>query len=144
MKITGPQPPGVPSEPEAAKDATKVGGAGKVEGADKTGAPAKAERSFAETLAAGRAAPVDRATPRSSVHGAKATSAADPLTSDIAADLKAGKLAPEAALDRVVERVLDKQLGADAPAALRDQIRNALRDTISSDPMIADRLRNLT
>ncbi len=141
MKITGPQTPGVPgAEPDAAAKgpgaSDKVGG---TEGASKaTGAIAgakKSERSFAETLAAGRATPAS---------APRATGAVDPLTSDIAAELKAGKLAPEAALDRVVERVLDKQLGADAPAALRDQVRNALRDTISSDPMIADRLRGLS
>src|SRR6266850_282285 len=142
MKITGPQAPGVPgAEPEGAAKPDIAKGpvaSDKVAGADsvqkKTG-PDKAERSFAETLAAGR--PASTTAPR-------AAGAVDPLTSDIAADLKAGKLAPEAALERVVERVLDKQLGADAPAALRDQVRNALRDTISSDPMIADRLRGLS
>jgi hypothetical protein len=137
MKITGPQTPGVPgAEPDAA--AKGPGASDKVAGTqdvNKTTGANRSERSFAETLAAGRAPPAS--SPR-------ATGAVDPLTSDIAADLKAGKLAPEAALDRVVERVLDKQLGADAPAALRDQVRNALRDTISSDPMIADRLRGLS
>jgi hypothetical protein len=137
MKITGPQTPGVPgAEPDAAAKgpgaSDKVGAA---DAASKTTGANKTERSFAETLAAGRTAPVS---------APRATGAVDPLTSDIAAELKAGKLAPEAALDRVVERVLDKQLGADAPAALRDQVRNALRDTISSDPMIADRLRGLS
>jgi hypothetical protein len=145
MKITGPQTPGVPgAEPDAAAKgpgaSDKVGGTEgvqKTSGAhvDKSNKANKAERSFAETLAAGRTPPVS---------APRAKGAVDPLTSDIAAELKAGKLAPEAALDRVVERVLDKQLGADAPAALRDQVRNALRDTISSDPMIADRLRGLS
>jgi hypothetical protein len=144
MKITGPQTPGVPgAEPDAAAKgpgaSDKVGGdkVGGTEAASKATGAKKAERSFAETLAAGRATPSAPVAPR-------ATGAVDPLTSDIAAELKAGKLAPEAALDRVVERVLDKQLGANAPAALRDQVRNALRDTISSDPMIADRLRGLS
>jgi hypothetical protein len=136
MKITGPQTPGVPgAEPDAA--AKGPGASDKVsgtEGVHTATGPNKAERSFAETLAAGRTAPVS---------APRATGAVDPLTSDIAAELKAGKLAPEDALERVVERVLDKQLGADAPAALRDQVRNALRDTISSDPMLADRLRGL-
>jgi hypothetical protein len=137
MKVTGPGPragvpgaaPGAatdaPSAPDAVKGKPGTTGAEKPEGANRT---------FAQTLAAGRPAP--------EVAPAHARGA-DALTSDIAADLQAGKIDPKAALDRVVERVLDRQLGADAPATLRSQLRDALRDTISSDPFIVERLRGL-
>jgi hypothetical protein len=128
MKVTGPGS-GAPPDGADAPDKTSKADGGK--GVEK---PDAAGRSFAETLGAGRPAQ-----PTS----AKGATAPDPLTADIAADLKAGKIDPKAALDRVVERVLDQQLGANAPAALRAELRDALRDTISSDPMLTERLRGL-
>jgi hypothetical protein len=65
------------------------------------------------------------------------------LQEQVQQDSQRFKLDPKAALDQVVERVLDRQLGANAPVALRTQLRDALRDTISSDPLLADRLRGL-
>jgi hypothetical protein len=109
-----------PTAPEGAGKAGKVGSSGKAE----------AGKAFAETLAAGRPAPAGAAS-------------ADPLTADIAADLKAGRVDAKGALDRVVEAVLDQQLGKDASPALREQLRSALQDTVSSDPMLAERLRSL-
>jgi hypothetical protein len=148
IKVTGPGGPssGAPgAEPDA--DGTKGPGspdaAGGVAGkaTDKTEGLRKTEggagRTFAETLAAGRA-------PSST--GPAAAGSPDALTADIAADLKAGRLDAQQALDKVVERVIDQQLrhlGANAPAALREQLRDALRDTVSSDPMLAERLRSL-
>lgn len=131
IKVTGPQGGAPPPEPEAPRGTDPAKGAGSV---DKAGS-APAGRSFAETLAAGRAA----ATP-----GSPAVGAPDALTADIAADLKAGRVDAHGALERVVERVLDRQLGADASPALRAQLRDALRDTISGDPFLADRLRGLS
>jgi len=133
MKVTGPgSQAGVPgAAPNAASAPDAVKGRAGTTGAEK---PEGANRSFAETLAAGRPAP-EMAPARAG--------GAEPLTADIAADLQAGKIDPKAALERVVERVLDRQLGADAPATLRGQLRDALRDTIGSDPFIAERLRGL-
>jgi hypothetical protein len=146
-KVTGPGvgvQGGVGGPPEASQGSGSPDGiAGKpgpggAEGPDKAGG-ATAGRSFAETLAAGRAAPgVAPSAAQTQVGGP------DALTSDIATDLKAGKVDAKTALDRVVERVLDRQLGADAPVALRDQVREALRDTIGGDPFLADRLRGLS
>jgi hypothetical protein len=134
MKVTGPgSPTGAPPEgtgaPDAKVDKTGAKGAAGVE------KPEAAGRTFAETLAAGR--------PQPGAAAAKGAGAADPLTADIAADLKAGRIDAKAAIERVVERVLDQQLGADAPAQVRAQLRDALRDTISSDPLLAERLRAL-
>jgi hypothetical protein len=133
MKVNG---PGTGATPEAEKGPGAADAAGKPTGAAGAGANvanvANVGGSFAETLAASQPA----ARP-AHVGGA------DALTADIAADLKAGKLDPKAALDKVVERVLDRQLGANAPVAVRNQLRDALRDTISSDPFLADRLRGL-
>jgi hypothetical protein len=143
MKVTGPgHPPaegagppkgaGAPDEADAAKKSGKAAGGEK---------PEAAGRTFAETLAAGRHSSAAAGAPAAA--GVNGAAAADPLTSDIAADLQAGKIDPKAALDRVVERVLDQQLGADAPAAVREQLRAALRETINSDPLLTERLRGL-
>jgi hypothetical protein len=129
IKVTG-KGPGSP-DPVAGKATDKA------EGPRKAQEGVGAGRTFAETLATGRA-------PASA--GPAAAGSPDALTADIAADLKAGKLDAQQALDKVVERVIDHQLrhlGPDAPAALRDQLRDALRDTVSSDPMLAERLRSL-
>jgi hypothetical protein len=146
MKVNGPgTSPGAPPEGTSAPKGEGAEGASRTErAADRsTGVekPGAAGRTFAETLAAGRpgAAPPPGAAPAS----AKAPASVDALTSDLASDLKAGRIDAQAALDRVVERVLDQQLGKDAPAALRDQLREALRDTISSDPLLTERLRGL-
>jgi hypothetical protein len=151
MKVTGPhQGTGAPgAAPDAADGTDKVAGkpgagaAAKPEETGKVGG-ATTGRSFAETLAAGRVAPATGAQAPAAVQAPPAIQTPDALTADIAADLKAGKLDAKAALDRVVERVIDRQIGPSAPAALRDQLRDALRDTISSDPLIAERLRGLS
>lgn len=128
MKVTGPHTGAPPVETEAAKGKAPVDGA-QAGGVEKAGAGP----TFAETLAAGRAAP-----PAST-----RAQAPDALTSDIAADLQAGKLDRQGALERVVERIIDRQLGADAPPALRAQLRDTLRETISNDPMVIEKLRGL-
>jgi hypothetical protein len=61
----------------------------------------------------------------------------------VASELQAGKITPEHAVDRVVHLVLDQQLGADAPVAIRNNVEAALRNTLETDPMLADRVRKL-
>jgi len=47
------------------------------------------------------------------------------------------------ALDQVVERILVRQLGKDAPAATRDKIGAALRESLADDPLLAAKIRAL-
>ena len=61
----------------------------------------------------------------------------------VASELQAGKITPEHAVDRVVHLVLEQQLGADAPSGVRNNVEAALRSTLESDPMLADRVRKL-
>jgi hypothetical protein len=61
----------------------------------------------------------------------------------VASELQAGKITPEHAVDRVVHLVLEQQLGADAPTPIRNNVEAALRSTLESDPMLADRVRKL-
>jgi hypothetical protein len=142
MKVNGPgsaaggAPPVPPSAPRDGAGAVDRASQGAAAGTEKS---QPAGRTFAETLAAARA-PEPGAEVVAPAKPAHVAAAVDPLTSDIAADLEAGRIDPRAALDRVVERVLDQQLGSNAPSALREQVRDALRDTISSDPMLTDLL----
>jgi len=118
MKITGPgsaSPPDGPNDTSGAKEAGRSGKAF----ADKLSAPESTQK----------------------VAGAEASTI---ITADITSELKAGRLKPEVAIERVVDRVLERQLGADAPAAVRDQVRAALRDAIEADPILAEKFRSLT
>jgi hypothetical protein len=63
--------------------------------------------------------------------------------SDVSADLRAGRISPQVAIDRVVERVLERQLGANAPAAVREKLGVALRQTLEDDPVLAAKVRSL-
>jgi hypothetical protein len=63
--------------------------------------------------------------------------------SDLGADLKAGKISPQAAIDKVVDRVLAQQLGANAPAAVREKLATALRESLADDPLLAAKVRAL-
>jgi hypothetical protein len=132
MKVTG---PGSGAPPEGPGASEGVAGKAGPKGASGVEAPETSGRTFAETLGAGRSVKDPAAT--------KGAAGVDPLTSDIAADLKAGKIDPKAALERVVERVLDQQLGTNAPPAVRAQLRDALRETISSDPALTDSIKTL-
>jgi hypothetical protein len=118
MKVTGPTTSGAP---DATPDAT-VGDAG------------------AATDAEAPAAELDGAAP---VDAGEAPGAAERMTADIAAQLVDGKIGVQAALEQVVERVIDGQLGPDAPAAVRDQVRAALHEALASDPLLAERLRQI-
>ena len=74
---------------------------------------------------------------------AHASRTGDVAVNDVAANLQAGKLTPEAAVDQVLERVVARQVGPDAPPAVRDQVRVALRNAIESDPFLAAKLDRL-
>jgi hypothetical protein len=63
--------------------------------------------------------------------------------SDVAADLKAGKISPQAAIDKVVDRILTQQLGQNAPAAVREKLATALRESLADDPLLAAKVRAL-
>lgn len=137
MKVQGPG--AGPAAPEI------EGGPGKPEGADgpdgkKFADKLGLDKGAAATDAArtGDVAQVGKAGGPGSVSGAS-----PPLTADIGADLAAGRIAPEAAVDKVIERVLDKQIGANAPAAVREQVGAALRDALMSDPMLLEKVRSL-
>ncbi|MEA2696617.1 MAG: hypothetical protein QOI66_888 [Myxococcales bacterium] len=64
-------------------------------------------------------------------------------THDIAAQLKTGALTPAAAMDRVIDRIVAQQLGAQAPPAVSESLKAALRDAVETDPMLAAKLRSL-
>lgn len=66
-----------------------------------------------------------------------------PVVADIAKALKAGQITPQAALDRVVERIVSRHVGSQGPAAVREKLSAALRQTIEDDPMLAAKIRVL-
>jgi hypothetical protein len=63
--------------------------------------------------------------------------------SDIGNTLKAGQITPQVALDRVVERIIARQAGPHAPAAVKQHLSAALRQTLEEDPMLAAKIRAL-
>jgi hypothetical protein len=63
--------------------------------------------------------------------------------SDIGKTLKAGQITPQEALDRVVERVIARQAGPHAPAAVKQHLSAALRQTLEEDPMLAAKIQAL-
>jgi len=122
MKING---GGQPPVPGADGDA--------VEGLDKAGAPARSDatgKTFAETV--GGPGPA---------RAAEVTG--DPTVRALAADVDAGKLDPRAAVDRLIEHVVDLQLGGGASPQAREQVAAALREAVASDPLIAEKLKQL-
>lgn len=121
MKITGPGSGTPPAATGEASGDVGVGAGGKAF-ADKL------DKSSAVAGAAGEK-PISEAQ-RSALH-------------QVASDLQAGKISAEHAVDRVVHLVLDQQLGADAPTAIRNNVEAALRNSLESDPMLADRVRKL-
>jgi hypothetical protein len=64
-------------------------------------------------------------------------------THDLAAALKTGALTPAAAMDQVIDRIVAQQLGAQAPPAVSESLKAALRDAVETDPMLAGKLRSL-
>jgi len=142
MKVTGPDS----GAGAGAADATagtapdEVTGAGSAPGVGATDASAgtgRAEgsgRAFADKLAAAAGPPPGATAPE------PATQAP---TAALARDLEAGRLTPAAAVDQILEQVLAQQVGPDAPAAVREQVRAALKDALENDPLLAEQLRRL-
>jgi hypothetical protein len=125
MKINGGGQPPVPgADGEAVKGLEQAGGASST---DRSGATGK---TFAETVAgAGPARPAE-------VTG-------DPAVRALAADVDAGKLDARAAVNRLIDHVVDLQLGSDASPQAREQVAAALREAVASDPLIAEKLKQL-
>ena len=57
--------------------------------------------------------------------------------------LQAGQITPKAALDRVVDQIVARQVGIRGPAALKNSLTAALRQTLEDDPMLAAKIRAL-
>ena len=95
-----------------------------------------------ETPAAGAPRFADKLAGASSVQAPGAARAGG-ITTDLAADLRAGRITPKDALDKVIDRVVDNQLGANAPAAVRAQVRSALVDAVADDPLLGEKLKLL-
>jgi hypothetical protein len=137
MKVTGPNagPPGTGSD-------TAATGVGEADAGAKPDAARAAEGSgqaFAEKLAG--IAPEAAAPAAGAASGAQRAAAIP--TAQIAADLQAGRLQPAAAIEKLLDEVVSRQLGPDVPAAVRDQLRATLRETLESDPLLAEKLRSL-
>jgi hypothetical protein len=97
-------------------------------------------KGFADKLA--------RASGSGKAHAATATQPAAhagrvPAVADIAKALQAGQIAPQAALDRVVELVVSRRVGPKGPAAVREKLGAALRQTLEDDPILAAKIRAL-
>lgn len=133
MKINGGGQPPVPGAngAEGAPPSEAVGGVEKAGsaagGTEKTGPTGK---TFAETIAGPGATRTPEIT-------------GDPAVRALAADLDAGKLDARAAVDRLIEHVINLQLGSGASPQAREQVATALRDAIDSDPLIAEKLKQL-
>jgi len=124
MKVTGPNSGAGVGAPDAAADVGDVGKDQAADGVQGSG------RAFADKLAAGAPA------------GAVAPAELN-ATARVAGDLDAGRLTPAAAVDQILEQVLAQQVGPDAPAAVREQVRAALRDALENDPLLAEKLRRV-
>jgi hypothetical protein len=137
MNVKG---PGQPSPPDVLgpegdgklqpKSGSKIEDSASIRGAAKPG------QSFAETVNQPRQVAAATDSP-------VVTRVSDVSVKDLAADLDAGRLTPSGAIDKILDRVLARQVGPEAPAAVREQVRMALQEAIASDPMLADKLRQL-
>ncbi len=144
MKVSGPNSGPGAGAPDAAagagpdEAAGAIGGSAKADAAGGAQRPEDAGRAFAEKLAAAGTPPTPTAAPATPARPAELNA-----TTAIASDLDTGRLTPAAAVDRILEQVLEQQVGADAPAAVREQVRAALQDALENDPMLAEQLRRL-
>jgi hypothetical protein len=137
MKVTG---PGQPPTPGA--EGAPPAGAAKSERAD---SPEKAlaekapegKKSFAEKMSGPRTTTAVAAT------APVGKPAGEVVVRDLAADLRSGKVDARTTVDKLVDRVLAVQLGPEAPAGVRDTLRATLRDAVETDPVLADKLRQL-
>ena len=97
-------------------------------------------KGFADKLAAASRGQKARATsaPRPAARAGEV-----PAVADIGKALQAGQITPKAALDRVVERIVARHVGPNEPAAIREKLGAALRQTLEDDPMLAAKIRAL-
>ena len=123
MKVSKPPSELVSAHPAALPAAKRTGAKGF---ADKLAKASGSDKAHAATASR----------PAAQVGGAAAVA-------DIAKALKAGQITPQAALDRVVERIVSRHVGSHGPAAVRDKLGAALRQTIEDDPMLAAKIRAL-
>jgi hypothetical protein len=98
----------------------------------------------AEIPAAGGPRFADRLAGAPPAQPAAAAGRTDTITADLAADLRAGRITPQAAIDKVIDRIVDRQLGAGAPPAVREQVRMALVDAVADDPLLGEKLKQLS
>ena len=66
-----------------------------------------------------------------------------PAIADIGKALRSGQIKPQTALDRVVERIVARRVGPNGPAAVKEKLSAALRQTLEDDPMLAAKVRAL-
>lgn len=136
MKVTGPGQPPTPGS----EGAPPVGAA-KSERADSP------EKALAEKATEGKKSFAEKVSgPRTTAAAATAPvgkPAGDVAVRDLAADLRSGKIDARTTVDKLVDRVLAVQLGPEAPAGVRDTLRATLRDAVETDPVLADKLRQL-
>ncbi len=137
MKVDGTGQPPAPNIP-GSEPSDKAAKPNDTTGPRESSEPGK---SFSEKLAG--AGPVEKTRLSEASTVAHASRTGDVAVNDVAANLQAGKLTPEAAVDQVLERVVARQVGPDAPPAVRDQVRVALRNAIESDPFLAAKLDRL-
>jgi hypothetical protein len=104
-------------------------------GVKKSGAKGFA-RSLTKASGADKASAARATQPTARVHQMAAIA-------DIGKALQAGQITPRAALDRVVERIVARRLGPTGPAAVREKLSAALRQTLEDDPMLAAKIRAL-
>jgi hypothetical protein len=140
MKVTGPNS-GAGSPDTGKTGVGRAEEAGKPQGKPGVAEPESAGKAFAETLS-GPKADSTKTNPARAIAEAKPAGALTGVA-DIAADLKAGRLQPKAAIEKVLDQILSRQLGADAPAGVREKVRAALQETLESDPLLAEKLRDL-
>jgi hypothetical protein len=131
MKINGGSQPPVPDADGANNDAVSgLEKAGSAAATRTTEQPGVAGKAFAETVAgAGPARPAEVA--------------GNPTVRALAADVDAGRLDARAAVDKLIDHVVDLQLGSGASPQAREQVAAALREAVTSDPLIAEKLKSL-
>lgn len=74
--------------------------------------------------------------------GGVTAAASSDLIADLAQKVRSGALSPAEAADYLVDTVVARR-GMDLTPAARDQLRAALRETLTTDPVLATRLRRM-
>jgi hypothetical protein len=95
-------------------------------------------------------APVDATTgiesggsaPTESIDGAEGTASADAVTR-IAEDLAAGRIDGDQAVERIIAETMDSEMVERAPATLRTELAETLKNLIETDPHLRSLARGL-